>query len=199
MPTSWISTGWDSDTLSVGASQEQESTTGNLVNSADQPVVRFFHDSLREWLALRSVQSPTVAQVQETSQKSPAEFSQTLPVPPPTPLRPKRPDSVVGLKRWTGLILEIAHDLMTVELTPTDHEGPRFHAEFELSLLAPDDEVAGPGDIVYLTTRYVRAKSGYSTVTTELRLRRTGQWSEREVAEIRELAEQHAAYFRHVD
>jgi hypothetical protein len=59
--------------------------------------------------------------------------------------------------------------------------------------------MAQPGDIVYLTTRFVQAMSGYKTVTTQLRLRRTGQWSEKEVAEITELARQQADYFEHVD
>ena len=89
--------------------------------------------------------------------------------------------------------------MLTIELTPTDHEGPRFHADFDLFLLAPDETEAQPGDIVYLTTRYVQAASGYNTVTTQLRLRRPGHWSEKEIAEMTELARQHVAYFEHAD
>jgi hypothetical protein len=175
------------------------STGGSGLNSPGSPTAGIFEDAVRTWLALRGVQSSDKVQASATSEKPLARLSQTLPEPPPGPPALKRPDRVVGLKRWTGLILEIADGLLTVELTPTDHEGPRFHAEFDLSLLAPDEAEAQPGDIVYLTTRFVQAASGYRTATTQLRLRRPGQWSEMEVAEITELAKQHAAYFEHAD
>lgn len=193
------STGWGSSTIPVGISQEQLSTASSAANSAASPATSPFEDSARKWLALRSFQSSSEVGVVDTSLKSSAQPSRTLLEPPTAPNALKRPERVIGLKRWTGLVLEIADDWLTIELTPTDHEGPRFQAEFELSLLAPDDAVAQPGDIVYLTTRFVRATSGYSTVTTQLRLRRAGRWSEKEVGEIQELARQHAAYFEHVE
>jgi hypothetical protein len=192
-------TDWSASTTSVGSSQTQVSTGGSVLNSPGSSTASIFEDTVRTWLALRGVQSSDKVQVSVTSEKPPVRLSSTLPEPPLGPPVLKRPDRVVGLKRWTGLILEIADDLLTVELTPTDHEGPRFHAEFDLSLLAPDEAEAQPGDIVYLTTRFVQAASGYSTATTQLRLRRPGKWSEMEVAEITELAKQHAAYFEHAD
>jgi hypothetical protein len=199
MPTQLTPPGWGGNTASVGASQEQASTTGSVVNAPHAFAADLVDDSVRKWRALREVQPLGHPPASDTTDKSLPRLSEIPPERPPDPPVLQHPDRVVGLKRWTGLILEIADELLTVELTPTDHEGPRFHAEFELSLLAPDEAIAQPGDIVYLTTRFVQAVSGYKTVTTQLRLRRTGQWSEKEVAEITELARQQADYFEHAD
>jgi hypothetical protein len=190
---------WGSDTVSVGAFQQRVSTAGSAVNSAGGSAAGLFGDSVRKWLALRSVLSSDSTQASETSEKPSGQLSETLSEPPSQPKILKRPDRVVGLKRWTGLILNIKDDLLTVELTPTDHEGPTFYTEFDLSLLAPDEAIAQAGDIVYLTKRFVQASSGYSTVTTQLRLRRTGQWSEKEVADITKLASRYATYFDDVE
>jgi hypothetical protein len=193
-----MSTGWGTETMIVGSSQEPVPTIGSAFNSSAPSNADIFENNVRTWRALKGVQSQDFTPAPPTSVTPTAQPSRTLPTPPGRRVF-KRPDRIVGLKRWTGLILEIADELLTVELTPTDHEGPRFQAEFELSLLAPDEAHAQPGDIVYLTTRFVQAASGYSTVTTQLRLRRPGQWSEKEVAEITELARQQAAYFDHAD
>jgi len=104
---------------------------------------------------------------------------------------------VTGLKKWTGVIQEIEAGLFTAELLPLDHEGPSLLADFDLNLLAPDDAAVGIGDVIYLTTRYVRAYDrrgrGYQTATTQVRLRRLGQWSESELREIEHLAQRDAA------
>jgi hypothetical protein len=95
---------------------------------------------------------------------------------------------VVGLKKWVGVIREIGDGIFTAELTPLDHEGPQLLADFELRLLAPDDANVELGDVVYLTTRYVRNRSGYPTATTQLRLRRLGEWSPEQLAAIKKQA-----------
>lgn len=199
MPSQLIRKERDSTLAASGAFQEQTSTTDPAANSPAASTADLFEDSVTKWLALRDIRTSRQTQEPETSQKPPTRPSQTLPELPPRPPVLKRPESVVGLKRWTGIILEITDGLLTVELIPTDHEGPRFHAEFELSLLSPDEETVQSGDIVYLTTRIIKAKSGYSTATTHLRLKRSGQWSEKEVAEIAELARQQSAYFEDAD
>jgi len=190
-----VSTVWNNNTVSTNTGQGQVSTASTWPNLSSASTTELFENTIRNWRTLRSVQSPSEVRAPQTTQRLSAESSQTVPesIPPVKSL--KRPERVIGLKRWTGLIIEIAADMLTVDLTPTGHEGRRFRADFELSLLSPDDATAEPGDVVYLTTRHVRATSGYSTVTTELRLRRAGQWSHDEVAEIMQLAQQHAAYF----
>jgi len=99
---------------------------------------------------------------------------------------------VVGLKKWAGVVREIGDGIFTAELTPLDHEGPQLLADFELRLLAPDDDNVEEGDVVYLTTRYVRSRSGYPTATTQIRLRRLGEWSSDQLSALREEAQRHA-------
>jgi hypothetical protein len=41
---------------------------------------------------------------------------------------------VVGLKRWEGRILEISDGLLTIELMPSDHDGPELVGSPEKSL-----------------------------------------------------------------
>jgi hypothetical protein len=103
---------------------------------------------------------------------------------------------VVGLKRWEGRILEISDGLLTVELTPSDHDGPELVADFDVDLLGPDSSSAGPGDIIYLTTRTVRDTTGYPYQTSSLKLRRPGPWGEDELSEIQEIAKWQAEFFK---
>ena len=88
-------------------------------------------------------------------------------------------------------------DLFTAELSPLDHEGPALFADFDVKLLVRDDVDLSAGDVVYLTTRFVRAYDrggrGYNTATTQIRLRRIGQWSQEELTEIEGLARRDAA------
>lgn len=106
------------------------------------------------------------------------------------------PERVVGLKRWEGQILEISDGLLTVELTPADHDGPELVADFDASLLGPDSNHAVPGDIIYLTTRTVRNANGYPYQTSSLKLRRPGVWSEQELREMRDAAKEQAEFFK---
>lgn len=103
---------------------------------------------------------------------------------------------VVGLKKWEGRIFEISDGLLKVELTPSDHDGPELVADFDMDLLGPDASSAGPGDIIYLTTRTVRDTTGYPYQTSSLKLRRPGPWGEDEVREIQEIAKWQAELFK---
>jgi hypothetical protein len=87
---------------------------------------------------------------------------------------------ILGMNKWEGRIIEIEDGLFSAELTPLDHEGPTLVADFDLKLLAPDDTLVRPGDVVYLTVRTVR-EFGYVTTTSGLRLRRVARWSESEL------------------
>jgi hypothetical protein len=107
-----------------------------------------------------------------------------------------RAEVIVGLKKWEGRILEISDELLTVELTPSDHDGPELVADFHLALLGPDSSSAVPGDIIYLTTRTVRDATGYPYQTSSLKLRRPGAWGEDELREIADIAKKQAEFFK---
>lgn len=96
--------------------------------------------------------------------------------------------TIVGMLKWEGRITDIEDGLLTAELVPLDHDGPTLHADFVLSLLAPDDTVARVGDVVYLTARTVVNPGGYRTHTSTLRLKRTGKWTQSELDAIRDKA-----------
>lgn len=106
------------------------------------------------------------------------------------------PERVLGLRKWEGRITEISGGLLTVELTPADHDGPELVADFDVGLLGPDSSSAAPGDILYLTTRTIRDASGYPYQTSSLKLRRPGQWGEDELREIQEVAQRRAEFFK---
>jgi hypothetical protein len=110
---------------------------------------------------------------------------------------PRQPNVLItGLKKWVGIIQSIDDGMFTAELSPIGHEGPDMLADFELELLMPDVSFVAPGDVVYLTTRYVKARRGYPTATTQIRLRRLGQWSDEELAEIKRRARGYADEIR---
>ena len=103
---------------------------------------------------------------------------------------------VVGLRKWEGHIFEISDGLLSVELTPSDHDGPELVADFDMDLLGPDSSSAEPGDIIYLTTRTVRDATGYPYQTSSLKLRRPGPWGEDELCEVQEIAKWQAELFK---
>lgn len=77
-----------------------------------------------------------------------------------------------------------------------DHDGTTLLADFDVELLAPDDEVVQAGDIVYLTVRTVSERGSYKTKTSALRLRRVGKWSDEELALARERARRRLESFQ---
>lgn len=105
------------------------------------------------------------------------------------------PGHILGMKKWEGRVLEVENDLLTAELSPLDHEGPSLQADFELNLLAPDDTQVQVGDTIYLTVRTIQEK-GYRSVTSTLRLRRVGKWSELELAQARSRAKRRQEAFQ---
>jgi hypothetical protein len=102
-------------------------------------------------------------------------------------------DLVVGLQRWAGQIVSIDDGLLSAELHPLDHEGEVIVADFELRLLGPDASAARRGAVVYLTTRLIEDKSGAVEAMSRLRLRRTRQWSKKELDDTMSRARLRAA------
>ena len=62
-------------------------------------------------------------------------------------------------------------------------------ADFALSQLGEEDQV-DVGDVVYVTVRSVAGRSGYPTQTSAIRLRRLGKWTDAEVLELEERADE---------
>jgi hypothetical protein len=106
------------------------------------------------------------------------------------------PEPILEIKKWTGVILAATEGVLTVELRPSDHEDQALEADFDAGLLGPDSAVIRPGDVIYVTTSYIRGKWSYPKAMTELRMRRLGQWSEAEISEIEELARHRALQFQ---
>jgi len=94
--------------------------------------------------------------------------------------------------RWEGRILVRTGDLLTVELAPSDHEGPELVADFDADLLGSDSSSAQPGDVVFLTTRTARNADGCQRRTSSLKLYRPGPWCEDELRGIQDIAKTRA-------
>jgi hypothetical protein len=95
-----------------------------------------------------------------------------------------RSQPILGMQKWVGSITAIEDDILTAELFPFDHDGPSLVADFDLGLLSPDESLAMPGGVIYLTTRIIDAGWGQKTATTQLRLRRPWHWSRQDLNEI---------------
>lgn len=95
--------------------------------------------------------------------------------------------SITGMQKWDGRIVELSDDLFTVELRPADG-GTVLWADFETELLGPDAARVAEGDLVYVTVRTVETPGRHPSRTASVRLRRIGQWTGDEVADIRRRA-----------
>ncbi|WP_253758387.1 hypothetical protein [Hamadaea flava] len=112
----------------------------------------------------------------------------------PSTFAPARGDAarelVVGMQKWHGRILQLEDSIVTVELSPLDHQGPKLQADFALDLLSPNEDEVRPGDLVYLTVRTVVGSGGRKTQTSTLTPSLPGRWTDVEVAKINEAAEE---------
>ncbi|CQD11819.1 hypothetical protein BN1232_02222 [Mycobacterium lentiflavum] len=104
-------------------------------------------------------------------------------------------ERITGMEKWEGRVIEVDDDIFSVELRPLGG-GPEVIADFSKNHLAEGDDLR-LGDVVYVTARTVRGKSG-PTHTSTIRLRRLGRWTEAEIAEqarrAKELAAELASY-----
>lgn len=99
-------------------------------------------------------------------------------------------ERVTGMEKWEGKVIEVDDDFFSVELRPLG-EGPEVIADFPKSGLAEGDDLQA-GDVVYVTARTVRGRSG-PTHTSTIRLRRLGNWTETEIADQARRAKEQAA------
>lgn len=113
----------------------------------------------------------------------------------PQPVGPRRSAPalyrVSGLSTWTGRVVDIDDDLFTAELVPdASTGGPVVLADFGVTSVGADADGLTVGDVVYVTSRTVRAPHGGRIETSSIRLRRLGKWTESEVADIQDRAVQ---------
>lgn len=92
---------------------------------------------------------------------------------------------VSDLKTWTGRVIEVDEDLFTAELSPGERTpGGDVLADFSRDLVVDEDEPLQVGDVIYVTTRMVRAPHGGRSETSSVRLRRPGKWTDEDVARL---------------
>jgi hypothetical protein len=97
-----------------------------------------------------------------------------------------------GMKKWEGRVLEVEEKTFSAELSAVDEDWPPVVADFRINLLEVENSTVQPGDAFYLTVRRVRLASGVVT-TSSLRLRRLGNWTQDDLAEIKVRAQRRAA------
>jgi hypothetical protein len=106
-------------------------------------------------------------------------------------------ERITGMEKWEGRVIEVDDDIFSVELRPLG-EGPEVIADFPKTRLAEGDDLQ-VGDVVYVTARTVRGRSG-PTHTSTIRLRRLGRWTEADIAgQARRAKEQAAELASYVD
>jgi hypothetical protein len=81
---------------------------------------------------------------------------------------------------WSGRIQDVDGEIFTAELIPYDHYGPTVLADFSSQLLDADEPVQ-VGDQFYLKVRTIRDRGRRVSQTSNLLLRRLGEWSQEEL------------------
>lgn len=95
-----------------------------------------------------------------------------------------------GTEKWEGRILEVDRDIFTAELTPLDGDDrATLVSEFRTKVLEAGEQGIQPGDLFYMTARPVRIR-GLLTTSYSLQIRRPGNWTPKDLSEIRERARQ---------
>lgn len=93
---------------------------------------------------------------------------------------------VDGMQKWDGVVCSVNDSTFTVDLMPSDHEGPSVYADFDLTLLTPSEqESLAPGNVVYVTVRTIRNRSRQSTRTSAIRVARLGRWTVSDIAKAK--------------
>jgi len=93
---------------------------------------------------------------------------------------------ILGLQTWEGKVVEVDGDFIAAELTPMNGKGARtiLRTDFRTDSLDLGDHVLVAGDLFYMTSRKVRVRGRLST-SYSLQIRRPGNWTEADLAEIR--------------
>lgn len=94
---------------------------------------------------------------------------------------------ITGLQMWEGRVVDVADEYFTAELTSMSDDattGP-LRADFRNDSLELADRSVAVGDLFYMTSRKVRTRGRLGT-SYSLQVRRSGNWTEADVAEIRD-------------
>lgn len=90
---------------------------------------------------------------------------------------------VSDLSTWTGRVVDVDEEMFTAELIPGERTpGGTVLADFNRALVVDEDETLQIGDVIYVTSRMVRAPHGGRSETSSVRLRRLGKWTAEDVA-----------------
>ncbi|MFD3447053.1 hypothetical protein ACFDTO_20845 [Microbacteriaceae bacterium 4G12] len=101
---------------------------------------------------------------------------------------------VSDISTWTGRVVDVDDDIFTAELTPDERTpGAIVLADFARGLVVDVDEPLQVGDVVYVTTRMVRAPHGGRSETSSVRLRRLGKWTAEDVSRLSARADEFAS------
>jgi hypothetical protein len=96
---------------------------------------------------------------------------------------------IKGMQKWEGRVLEVDDDIFTAELKPLQGDtSSTLTTEFRTRVLDTGDERLEPGDVFYVTVRPVR-KRGLMTTEYSLHLKKPGNWTASDVAQIQERAD----------
>ena len=126
-----------------------------------------------------STPGPAPVQVSTTASQSRSLIEYSTSTPTARGAAPQQLN-VTGMRVWSGRVLEVEDDIFTAELTPYDHHGPTVLADFDANLLDADEPVQS-GDLFYLKVRTIRERGRRVSRTSNLLLRRLGEWSQEEL------------------
>jgi hypothetical protein len=100
-----------------------------------------------------------------------------------------RPDSFIALQTWEGHVLDVSGDSFVARLSDSTGDDPEEEAEFPLDEISPiDRDLIAPGAVFYWSVGYRDRSNGQRSRESVIRFRRLPAWSERELADARERA-----------
>ena len=103
----------------------------------------------------------------------------------------RRANYFTSLQKWEGTVLEISKDAFLGRLVDQTNPGADEEAEFSLAEISEEDkELLAPGAVFYWNIGYNDSPSGQRTRVSVIRFRRLPAWSEREIRDAKQKAEQ---------
>lgn len=93
---------------------------------------------------------------------------------------------IKGMQKWEGRVTEIDGEVFSAELTPLDADDETvLVSDFRTKVLEIGESALQTGDRFYLTARPVRLR-GLLVTTYSLQLRKPGNWTVKDISDIRE-------------
>lgn len=110
----------------------------------------------------------------------------------PIMLRPqRRQDRFLALQQWEGTVTECRGETFLARLVDRTSKAPVETAEFLFEDVAESDRsLVQPGSVFYWSIGYLDSRSGQRSRVSTLRMRRLPVWSEHELAEAKQRADE---------